>query len=417
MKKWLITVALLVQTLTASALEISVGEGKVEHKTIAVVPFAGNDGGDKIDFIVSADLRQSGVFSPIDPQNYSMRPTRGANINFAQFEKIDATYVVVGRINGDSIKFDVADSLMQEVLASFSVDIGDTTLRQSAHKVSDLILKELTGKRGAFASRIAYIHERGQGDSRRYFLMLADSDGANPAQLLASPEPIMSPRFSPDGRSLAYVSFENQRAQIIVHDIYSGSRSVVSMEPGMNASPAWSPDGSRLALVLSKDGNAEIYVKNLSGGLKRITKNPSIDTEPVWSPDGRQIYFTSNRGGSPQLYKVSANGGRASKVTSAGGYSAGADISKDGNYIALARRQGGSFIVGTIDRSTNQFTGVSQGFVDETPRFSPNGQMLIFTSVENGRNVLRVVNVDGSGTNTLSAAGNIRDADWSPYLK
>ncbi len=419
MKTWFIACLLLVQTTVTNALEISVGEGKVAAKPIAIVPFAGNSGGDSIDFIVSSDLKQSGVFSPINPNSYQARPTQASNIDYGAFQAINVPFVVFGQYNAnDSIRFAIADSFQQQIIGEYTVNQGTKTLRQSAHEVSDIILKKLTGTRGAFASRLVYVHETGNDNARRYHLMLSDSDGANPIQLLASRAPIMSPRFSPNGKTVAYVTFEGQHAQIVSHDIRSGRRGLISKEPGMNASPAWSPDGSKIAMVLSKDGNAEVYYRDLqSGTLVRVTNNPGIDTEPVWSQDGKSIYFTSNRNGSPQLYSINVNSGRLARVTNTGSYSAGADISDDGKRIALARNAGGKFIVGTIDRSNGQFFGVSTGFVDETPRFSANGKMLVFTTVEGNRSVLKIVNVDGSGTNTLSAGGHIRDADWSTYLQ
>ncbi len=417
-KKWFIAGVLAWQTLSANALEISVGQGSVAEKPIAVIPFAGNNGGDKIDFIVSADLRQSGVFAPINPKSYSARPTSVEAVSYPAFQKLGAAYIVVGQRRGERIHFAIVDSYQQQVIEEYDVALAGRSMRQAAHEISDLILQKLTGMRGAFSSRLAYIHETGTGKSRRYRLMLSDTDGANPKQLLGSVAPIMSPRFSPDGSKLAYVTFEGQHAQIVTHDIFTGRRALVSKQPGMNASPAWSPDGSKIAMVLSKDGNAEIYFKPLAGGgLVRVTNNKAIDTEPVWSPDGREIYFTSDRSGSPQLYRINVSTRKIKKVTNTGSYSSGADISDDGKRIALARNQGGNFIIGTIDRQTGRFHGVSKGFIDETPRFSPNGKMLIFTSVQDGRSVLRIVNVDGSGINTLSASGHVRDADWSTYLK
>ncbi|PID65475.1 MAG: Tol-Pal system beta propeller repeat protein TolB [Gammaproteobacteria bacterium] len=421
MKKYLIKLLatfLLLALTAASALEISVGEGKVAAKPIAVVPFAGNNDADKIDFIVSSDLRQSGVFAPVDPSSYTERPTNPGQINYSLFQGL-AAYVVFGQQNGrDNLRFFIADSFQQQIIGEYTVPMAGRTLRQTAHQVSDLILEKLTGTRGAFATRLVYVHETGSGESRHFYLMLSDSDGANPIQLLSSRAPMMSPRFSPDGKTIAYVTFEGKHAQIVTHDIFSGRRALVSKAPGMNSSPAWSPDGQKIAMVLSKDGNPEVYFKNLAtGALVRVTNNPGIDTEPAWSPNGQEIYFTSDRGGSPQLYNINLSSGRLTRVTSTGRYSAGADISDDGNYIALARNNGGNFIIGTIERKSGRFHGVSRGFIDETPRFSPNGKMLIFASVENNHSVLKVVNVDGSGSNTLSASGQIRDADWSTYIK
>lgn len=407
------------QAVCSHAIDLSVGQGKIAAKPIAVVPFAGNNSANKIDFIVSSDLKQSGVFAPISPASYQSRPFDSTQIDYPAFQALGAAYVVVGQVTSpQNIRFSIADAFQQQVLGSYDITVPQQSLRQGAHAVSDKILEKLRGIRGAFATRITYIHESGSGLSRTYKLMLADSDGHNPIVLLNSRAPLMSPRFSPDGGKVAYVTFEGQQAQIVSHDIRSGERALISKAPGMNSAPAWSPDGSKIAMVLSKDGNPEVYFKDLiSGRLVRVTNNPKIDTEPVWSSNGQAIYFTSDRTGSPQLYRIDIRTGALARVTNTGRYSAGADISDDGKRIALARNNGGKFIIGTIERATGQFKGVSQGFVDETPRFSPNGQMLIFTSVEGNRSVLKVVNIDGSGTNTLSTSEHIRDPDWSTYVR
>lgn len=419
LKKYLIGALCLIQSTCLFAIDLSVGQGKIAAKPIAVVPFGGNSGQDKIDFIVSSDLKQSGVFAPISPDTYQGRPTDTAQINYPGFQSLGAAYVVVGQMqDAQTIRFAIADAFQQQVVGSYTIKIPPKTLRQSAHEVSDIILEKLTGVRGAFATRLVYIMESGQGESRRYQVMLSDSDGKQAITLLTSRAPVMSPRFSPDGRYVAYVTFEGGQSQIVTHDIVTGKRRLLSKEPGINSAPAWSPDGSKMAMVLSKDGNPEIYLKNLAGGqLVRVTNNPKIDTEPVWSADGNAIYFTSDRSGIPQLYQINLNSGAVSVVNGTGRYSAGADISPDGKQIALAHNTGSGFIIGTIDRSTGRFKGVSRGFADETPRFSPNGKMLIYTSVENNKSVLKIVNVDGSGINTLSTSGHLRDADWSNYLK
>lgn len=418
MKKILFILLLSVKSVGATGIDLSIGQGTVAAKPIAVVPFSGNSGEDKIDYIVSSDLNQSGVFAPVSPQTYRMRPTSVAQIDYQQFRQLGVAYVVVGQLRQSVIHFALADVFQRQLVGRYKVALPNGSLRLGSHQVSDLILQKLTGTRGAFATRLVYINETGAGLSRQYRIMLSDSDGHNPVVLLSSRAPLMSPRFSPDGQHIAYVTFEGNHAQIVTHNIKSGRRTLVSRSPGINSAPAWSPDGGKIAMVLSKDGNPEIYFKDLrTERLVRVTNNQAIDTEPVWSSDGRAIYFTSNRSGSPQLYRIQLNNGAVTKVTSTGRYSAGADISKDGKRIALARNNQGRFIIGTIDRATGRFKGVSHGFVDETPRFSPNGQMLIFTSVENNREVLKIVNVDGSGTNTLSTSGQIRDPDWSSYVQ
>ncbi|PID64377.1 MAG: Tol-Pal system beta propeller repeat protein TolB, partial [Gammaproteobacteria bacterium] len=361
------------------AIDLSVGQGKIAAKPIAVVPFAGNTGGDKIDFIVSSDLKQSGVFAPISPKSYADRPVDG-KVNYANFQKLGAAYVVFGQVTGGQVRFTLADSFQQKLLGSFNVPMTNKTLRQTAHQISDIILQKLTGTRGAFATRLAYVYESGQGSSRRYHIVVSDSDGKHPITLLNSPAPVMTPRFSPNGQYLAYVTYEGNHQQIVTHNIKTGKRALVAKERGINSSPAWSPDGRKMAMVLSRDGNSEIYYKNMmSGQLVRVTNNPSIDSEPVWAADGQSIYFTSDRFGSPQIYRVSLSNGSVARVTNSGRYSAGADISRNGRKMAVVRRIGRQFVIGTLDMSSGQFKSISKGFLDETPRFSPNGKMVVFT--------------------------------------
>lgn len=419
MKKIILSCIFLLTTLVTHGLEISIGQGTVAAKPIAIVPFAGNTGKDKIDFIISSDLKKSGVFAPIAPSAYSERPTNTTPINYTTFQSLHAAYVVSGQLlDAHTIHFAISDTYQQKNIGQYTLNTNNKTLRQAAHEISDIILAKLTGTRGAFAARLAYIYESGDGLARLYKLMISDSDGHAPIVLLSSRAPLMSPRFSPDGTEIAYVTFEGKKSQIVRQNIQTGKRTLVTKEPGINSAPAWSPDGQRISMVLSKDGNPEIYFKDLrSQQLTRVTNNASIDTEPAWSPDGQSIYFTSNRSGTPQLYRIDLHNGQIRQITTAGKYSAGAAISPNGQKIAISRNQGGKFVVGTVNAQTGQFHGVSQGFIDETPRFSPNGKMLIFTSVKNNKAVLKIVNIDGSGEDVLSTSGQIRDPDWSTYLK
>lgn len=420
MKKFIVGLVCLLQlAMIANAqLVLKLDKPQIAAKPIAIVPFANNTQQDKIEFIVASDLKQSGVFSPISPQSYVQRPQDTAGIDYAEFDQLGTNYVVVGNLEstaqGQVVRFAIADSVMKQLIGSYAVAVKEGNLRHTAHQVSDIILQKITGIRGAFAGKLAYVHESGQGSNRQYSIMVSDSDGQNSRTVVSSKLPLMSPRFSSQGNKLAYVSFEGQRSQINVIDLASGQTQTISKEFGINSAPAWSADDSKIAMVLSKDGNSEIYYKNLtSGQLVRVTDNPGIDTEPTWSADSNSLYFTSDRSNVPMLYRINLQSGQLTKVGSSGQYSARADVSYDGKKLALTRSQNGQFVIGTIDLDSNQFLGVSTGFLDETPRFSPNAQMIIFTSVENGKQVLRIVNVDGSGENTLSSSGHIRDPDWS----
>lgn len=401
----------------AHALTLNAKKGKVVAQPIAIVPFLNNKSADKIDFIVSADLQQSGVFAPVDPNTYSQRPISPKSINFDDWTNKNIPYVVVGQLKGAKIEFAIADTFRKKIIGTYSVTTDPNNRRLGAHKVADAILRQLTGVRGAFATRLTYIHESGSGKNRRYRLMVSDSDGKNAKTLLSSKKPIVSPRFSPNGRQIAYVTYEGRIPEIVTHDVFTGRRSPVSAAEGINSSPAWSSDGNKIAMVLSKDGNPEIYIKDLrSGSLTRVTNNPAIDTEPVWSPKGGSMYFTSDRAGSPQLYKINLSTGRVGKVSYSGSENAGADVSPDGKKLAIATNRNGRYRIGTLNVANGKFTAVSSGVLDETPRFSPNGQMLIYTTLQGGRQVLKIVNVDGTGENVLSSSSQIRDPDWSSYL-
>lgn len=304
-------------------------------------------------------------------------------------------------------------------LLAFALTARANAMRDVAHQIADAIYEKLTGVRGAFWTRIAYIVQTGVGKGAQYALMIADADGYNPQTIVRSDKPLLSPAWSPDGRRLAYVSFERGNSAIVVQDIATGSREVVAGFKGINSAPSFSPDGRRLAMVLSKSGNPEIYVMDLgSRALSQVTNQFGIDTEPVWSADGSSLYFTSDRSGKPQIYQAPVGGGSASRVTFQGSYNARATVSADGKRLAVAQGSGNVYRIAMLDRSLGspRWTMLSPGSLDESPSFAPNAAMVLYAAREGGRGVLYAVSADARVRQRLVLAnGDVREPAWGPY--
>jgi TolB protein len=307
-----------------------------------------------------------------------------------------------------------------EQLTGYNFPTTSRDLRSTAHRIADIIYEKLTGQPGAFDTRIAYVVSSNQADgSQEVSLKVADADGFDPQTIVTSSEPLMSPAWAPDGRRLAYVSFEQKKASIYVQEVFTGQRQKVASFKGINGAPAWSPDGRKLALTLSRDGNPEIYVLNINtNALTRLTNHYAIDTEPAWSPDGRFIIFTSDRGGRPQIYRVPAFGGKVNRVTFEGDYNARASYAPDGASVALVTRQGGDFRVAVLNLANSALQVLSEGRLDESPSFAPNGSMIIYATKINGKGELAAVSVDGRIRQRLALQeGDVREPVWSPYTK
>jgi len=409
-----------------AALTIEITQGIEGAIPIAVVPMgwrgAGSIAPENISAIVAADLNRSGRFESLPDSDLVAHPTEGTQVQFQNWRMVNVDNLVIGRIEEKAgqqynVQFQLFDVFRGNQLTGYSFTVGRGELRRLAHHISDLIYEKLTGERGAFNTQIAYITTSGSTANKTYTLLVADSDGYNPQTILTSQEPLMSPAWSPDGGRLAYVSFESKTAQIFVQELSTGTRRKLVSFKGINGAPAWSPDGRSLALTLSRDGNPEIYTIDLkNNSLKRLTSNAAIDTEPVWTPDGRSIIFTSDRGGSPQLYRIPAGGGQARRITYEGNYNAGADISPDGRKIAMVQGAGGAYRIAVMDLGSGNTRVLTDGRLDESPSFSPNGSMIIYATDVGNRGVLAAVSVDGRFKQRLSLqAGNVREPVWSPF--
>lgn len=404
-------------------LNIEITGGTEVAQPIAIVPFGAPEAqSPPLDLaaIISDDLARTGRFRPMAARDMLDRPTRREEIDFRDWSLLGMHNLVIGRIEpaagGYQVSFALFDVFRATELANGSLTVPASGLRQAAHRIADEIYERLTGQPGVAATRIAYVSTSGSGDSLQVSLRVADADGYNPQTIVSSGEPILSPAWSPDGRRLAYVSFENKRPAIYIQELATGRRELVASYPGINGSPAFSPDGGRLAMTLSKDGNPEIYVLDLaSRALKRLTDHFAIDTEPAWSPDGQWIVFTSDRAGSPQIYRMPASGGPAERLSREGDYNARASYAPDGRSLVMVSRLSGAFRIALLDLESGTTRLLSRGELDESPSFAPNGAMVIYATIHQGRGVLATAAVAGGVSQRFSQdSGEIRDPAWSP---
>ncbi len=385
---------------------------------IAITRFRDEEkSGQAISTIVRADLERSGAFRGIDTNaalDETARPvmpewrTRAADALVAG----SVTRLADGRFD---VRFKLWDVVKGVELGGQSNAVDAADLRLAAHRIADYIYEKLTGEKGVFSTRIAYV-TRGGG---RYTLRVADADGEGGQVALNSAESIISPAWSPDGRELAYVSFESQKAVVYVQEVASGKRRSIANFRGSNSAPAFSPDGQTLAVTLSRDGGSQIYLLGRDGNnLRRLTNSPAIDTEPVFAPDGRGLYFVSDRGGTPQIYRTLINGTAVERITFASSYNISPAISPDGRTMAYISRLGSDFRLHTLDLTTGgaQGVGLTDTSDDESPSFSPNGRLIIYATRAQGRDVLMTTTLDGKiKARLISTTADVREPVWGPY--
>jgi TolB protein len=399
-------------------LSIEITGAGANRIPVAIGDFGGErEAGQTLTSVVRGDLERSGLFRLIEPAGLSAGETSAPP--YADWKARGADAVVGGSVSASGARYETRfrlyDIQKQTQLGGLAYGHQGSQVRLIGHRVADYIFEKLTGERGVFSTRIAYVVKSGS----RYELQVADADGANAQTALASREPIISPNWSPDGGKLAYVSFEAKKPVIYVHDLSSGRRYVAANFKGSNSAPAWSPDGRRLAIVLSKDGGSQLFLVNADGsGVTRLASSPGIDTEPQFSPDGQWIYFTSDRGGSPQIYRVGTSGSNAQRVTFDGPYNVTPRPSPDGKSLAYITRTNGYFQLAVMDLATRQTTVLTDSTKDESPSYAPNGRMILYATEIGGRGVLAAVSADGRVKQKLSVqAADVREPSWGPFIK
>jgi TolB protein len=424
----LAVMALAVALPAQAQLTVQITQGVDDPIPVAIVPFGWESTGaapHDIAATVVADLERSGRFRALPRGTMIDFPQTAAQVDAADWRLLKVDYVVVGRLlpregGRFDVQYELVNVLTGQRLLGQSLPADGTALKRAAHRVADAVFERILGLKGAFATRIAYIEVEGRAPSRRFRLMVADADGANPRVVVQSSQPLMSPAWSPDGGSLAYVSFEGGLSAVYVQTLASGQRVRVSARAGINGAPVFSPDGRRLALALSRrDGNVDVYLLELSDqSLTRLTDSPAIDTEPAFSPDGRFVYFTSDRGGGPQVYRVATTGSTAAeRVTFEGPYNARPRVAPDGRSLAVVTLDRGAYRIASVDLERRGSRVLSSGRLDEAPSYAPNGAMIIYATREGGRGVLATTSVDGRVQQRLAGgAGEIREPAWSPFL-
>jgi TolB protein len=409
-------------------LVVEVTKGQDDAIPIAIVPFnSPTEAAASFDVaqLVSDDLARSGRFKSMARTDMIEQPHMGANIAFDDWRRLNNDYIVVGQVqllgpDRYNIVFEVYNVLNRQRLLGYQITANKAGLRLASHQVADMVFQKILGVRGAFATRVAYVSVLGHLPNKSYQLVVADADGMNPRVVMQSNEPLMSPSWSPDGQSLAYVSFEGRLPTVYVQELKTGERRRVSARAGVNQAPAWSPDGKKLALTLStRDGNLDIYTLDLaSQALTRITDDPGIDTEPQWSNDGRSLYFTSDRAGGPQIYRVGIQpGDKPRGLTFQNAYNARPRLSPDESQLAFVTQEEGAYRIAIMDlRGRGDVQVLTRGHFDVSPSYAPNGAEIIYATRDRGRGVLALVSADGRVQERLvSSEGEVQEPAWSPF--
>jgi TolB protein len=425
---WALVLLVSLQPVYAEdEINIDITQGADNPLPIAVVPFrSAGQLPEDVAGVISADLARSGRFNPMATDHMPSQPSTLQEINLPEWKALGMENLVVGDVapsaNGYNIEFTLVDVFKGQKLYAYRGATSAANLRMTAHQIADIIYEQLTGEKGAFATRIAYVTVHGSGAGRRTFMLqVSDSDGYAPRTLLESPAEIFSPAWSPDGRQIAYASLEGHTSAVYVQDIATGQRRAVAKGQGINSAPDFSPDGSKLALRRSIDGNPEIYVLYLANGLfQRLTNDPAIDTEPTWAPDSQHIAFTSDRAGGPQIYELSLNDTNAKRITfGLGPYNARPRYSPDGKYLAMINGGPNGYQIGLLSRRDGSFRIVSDSRQAESPSFAPNGTMLLYSTAGGSGTELAAVSVDGHVRQRIDLPGGaeVREPAWGPFRK
>ena len=418
-------IALCLALPAEAGLTIQITHANDQAIPIAVTPFEGQAAlPQPINRIIADDLRNSGALAPLSDSSLVAAPSIGAPVDYTVWQQLKARYLVIGRaepVAGNyRLQYELYDVATHEKMLAETATVsgGDEQLRQGAHYAADHIFERITGIKGAFRTKLAYVTAQGLGNQQHFGLYVSDQDGYGPQEVLTSNEPILSPSWSPDGRKLAYVSFEGKRPAIYVQELATGRRLKLTNFIGINGAPSWSPDGRTLAMALSKEGTPDIYLMDLATRhLTRLTQDQAINTEPDFSPDGKALIYTSDKGGQPQLYRLDLASGNSQRLTFTNRYNAGGRYSPEGRSVYMVTRSNRGFQVARQDLSTGRLTVMTNTVWDEAPAVAPNGTIVVYATQQGAKGELNAVSADGRASFAIpSADGNVREPAWSPFL-
>ena len=413
-------VALLFAAHVQAQLTIDIVGVGAQQIPVAVAGFAGSDAAQaqQMSAVIEADLARSGLIKTIN-SNGLPKNSELAAVPFSELKARGADATVIGSLapaaNGlVAVSFRLVDVPKQEQLTGLVFNVAGKDLRATAHRIADIVYERLTGEKGVFSTRLAYVAK----SPGRFQLIVADSDGFNAIPVVNSVEPIISPSWSPDGTRLAYVSFEGRKPSVYVQNVSTGQRALLTRASGNQSAPAWSPNGDQIVFASSQAGGTQLFVAGADGSnARRLTNSGAIDTTPNWAPDGR-IYFMSDRGGSPQIYRISGEGGNAERVTFEGSDNANPRVAADGKSMVFVKREGSRYMLAVQDFASRQVQTLTQGPVDESPSFAPNGKLIVYASVYNGKGILAAVSADGRVKQRLGASNaDVREPAWGPLPK
>lgn len=414
-------------------LRIDVSRGRVEPLPIAIVNFAGGTAesskyGQQLAQVISANLRRSGLFDPINPRAFIQRQLSVQLLpRFGDWRVINAQALVNGSVDilADGrlrVEFRLWDVFAEVQLEGQSVATAPPNWRRLAHVISDMIYQRLTGESGYFDTRVVYIAESGPATRRMKRLAIMDQDGANHRFLTDGKTLVLTPRFSPTTQEITYLAYYNDRPRVYIFNIDTGQQEVLGDFPGMTFAPRFSPDGKKVIMSLSRDGVTDIYTMDLRTRVaNRLTNVPSIDTSPTFAPDGQQIVFNSDRGGTQQLYVMGADGRNVRRISFGKGRYATPVWSPRGDLIAFTKIQGGQFHIGVMRPDGSGERLLTSGFLVEAPTWAPNGRVLIyFKQIRSGAgaSATRLYSIDLTGYNEreLITPTDASDPAWSPLI-